>query len=171
MDDNPEDRLSKALERTADPVTRAFWVPQVANPDEPTDAELALGVPIGELVDDGIQFVRDDSLAIDLALPSRARYKVIYNPDGSVDVFPEDPNTIVLISDPDWIVFRPAPDVQPEWLCECIDGWWLDRRGLPVSGTMIHQGGAVLRFAPTGRFEERDGVVAEVYEVRPWSDQ
>lgn len=73
----------------------------------------------------------------------------------------------LVTAEPDWIVFRPADGVPPEALPPTIDGWWVDRYNWPVSGTMIHQNGAVLRFAPTGRFETReDGAVAEVFEVR-----
>lgn len=42
------------------PRGRAYWVPQLANPDAPTAAELASGIPIGEVVCDGLQFVHRD---------------------------------------------------------------------------------------------------------------
>ncbi len=145
-----------------------YWIPKVGDPEAPTAAELAAGVPPGEVVDDGLQFTRDDSVDLRDLFPQTSSYKVIHHPDGSMDVIPQDACSIELVSEPDWIVFRPAADLPPDALPPDMDGWWLDRRGLPASGTLIHQSGFVARFAPTGRFEVRDGgAVAEVYEVRP----
>ncbi len=40
------------------PRGRAYWVPNVANPSAPTAAELASGIPIGEVVSASVlQFV------------------------------------------------------------------------------------------------------------------
>ncbi|MDX3110144.1 hypothetical protein [Nonomuraea angiospora] len=148
-----------------EPKVRIFWVPQIRNPDAPTADELVAGVPLGEVVDDGLQFVKADGPPTPF-LPKTDRYKVIHHPDGSMDVIREDSYSLTLASEPDWIVLRPADGMPPDAMPPGIDGWWVDRRGLPVSGTIRHQSGAVLRFAPAGRFETRDdGAVAEVFEV------
>ena len=150
------------------PKRRIFWVPQISNPEAPTADELAAGIPLGEAVDDGLQFTKDDSTPVPPLLPRTERYKVIHHPDGTMEVIREEPYSLTLVSEPDWIVFRPAVDVPADALPRGVDGWLLDRRGLPADGTMIHQSGIVLRFAPAGRFEARDdGAVAEVFEVRP----
>ncbi|MEV7805018.1 hypothetical protein AB0O28_18915 [Microbispora sp. NPDC088329] len=143
------------------PRTRIYWVPHAKDSAAPTAEELAAGVPLDgwAVVDDGLQLAQDDAETPQL-LPEPRTYTIVRRPDGTFDAIAED-------YQPDWIVFRPALGVLPEQLPRGIDGWWLDRRGLPADGLMIHQSGAILHFAPTGRFEERDGVVAEVYEVQP----
>jgi hypothetical protein len=76
------------------------------------------------------------------------------------------------MSEPDYIVIRPAPDL-PDQLPPRLDGWWYDRADFPeaLPGEGIE---AVARYGgyvavATGRFEVRDpdGAVAEVFEVRP----
>lgn len=155
---------------TEQPNKRIYWIPKIGNPEAPTAEELAAAVPLdGHVVDDGLQFNRDDS--VDLSQwfkPHTRRYKVIHHADGSMDVIPQNPNTLELVSEPDWIVFRPVADLPSGTIPADIDGWWVDRRGWPASGTLVHQSGFTAHFAPTGRFEMReDGAVAEVYEVRP----
>lgn len=72
---------------TDQPHMRISWVPQVADPKAPTAEELAAGVPLGDVVDDGLQFTRDDSVdSTAPLLPDTRRYTVIHNADGSVDV-------------------------------------------------------------------------------------
>lgn len=139
-----------------EPKVRIFWVPQIRDPEAPTADELAAGVPLGEVVDDGLQVAKDDAPAIPL-LPRTEHYQLFRRPDRTWDAIPE----------PDWIVIRPAPDLPPGTLPAGLDGWWLNRRGWAADGTIVHQSGFVGHYAPTGRFEERDGVVAEVFEVRP----
>lgn len=155
---------------TEQPSKRIYWIPQLRNPEAPTAEELAAGIPLdGHVVDEGLQFARDDSVDPSQWLtPRTRRYKVIHHADGSMDVIPQDPNTLEFVSEPDWIVVRPSADLPPGSIPADIDGWWVDRRGWPASGTLIHQSGFVARFEPTGRFEVReDGAVAEVYEVQP----
>ncbi|MEW1838532.1 hypothetical protein AB0392_11310 [Nonomuraea angiospora] len=143
-----------------DPIIRIFWVPTVRNGEAPTAAELAAGVPLGEVdpaaIDHSLQFIKTDGPPPPF-LPETDRYKVIHHPDGSMDVIREDPNSLTLVSEPDWIVLRPAADVPPEALPPGIDGWWVDRRGLAASGTIAHQSGTRLRFAPAGSRCARTG--------------
>lgn len=151
-----------------EPKSRIFWVPRVRDPEAPTAAELAAGVPLGEVVDDGLQFTRDETTPVVPLLPNSHRYRVIRHPDGTVDVIREPVYTMTLVSEPDWIVFRPAAGLPAGALPADLDGWWIDRRGAPASGRIVHQGGFVGQFTPTGRFETcDDGAVAEVFEVRP----
>ncbi|RVX41140.1 hypothetical protein EDD27_3609 [Nonomuraea polychroma] len=150
-----------------DQKVRIVWVPQVRDPEAPTADELAAGVPLGEadpaVIDDGLQFTKADGPPTPF-LPRTDRYKVIRYP-GGMDVIRED---LCSLSEPDWIVLRPAEGVPPDALPPGIDGWWLDRYGWSAEGTMLHSSGTVLRFAPAGRFEAReDGAVAEVFEVWP----
>lgn len=76
------------------------------------------------------------------------------------------------MSEPDYIVIRPAADLPPGFLPEREDGRWYDRGAMPQADAesnmdaLIRYGGGVA--VATGRFEVReDGAVAEVYEVRP----
>jgi len=63
-----------------------------------------------------------------------------------------------------YIVLRPAPDLPPGFMPPRDDGLWIDRP-TQVSYS-VHPGTA--QAVPTGRCERReDGVLAEVYEVRP----
>ncbi|MEV8639383.1 hypothetical protein AB0395_47800 [Streptosporangium sp. NPDC051023] len=81
--------------------TRVYWIPKLNDPDSPTPEELAAGVFLGgEVVDDGLQLTRVDTVDCSRMLPPPRRYKVIHNADGSVDVIPEDPSTLVLVSEP-----------------------------------------------------------------------
>lgn len=69
------------------------------------------------------------------------------------------------MSEPDYIVIRPAPDLPPGFLPAHLDGRWYDREDIPWrAGYGPNDAVAV----PSGRFEVRDdGAVAEVYEIRP----
>ena len=77
------------------------------------------------------------------------------------------------MSEPDYIVIRPAADLPPGLLPERGNGRWYDRSSLRQAdqeqsiNALIQYGGGVA--VATGRFETRDydGAVAEVYEVRP----
>lgn len=72
------------------------------------------------------------------------------------------------MSEPNYVVVRPATDLPLGFLPESLDGTWFDVSQLPPGPglTGIRMGSAVA--VPTGRFEAReDGAVAEVYEVRP----
>lgn len=70
------------------------------------------------------------------------------------------------MSEPDYVVIRPAPDLPPEFLPGYLNGRWYDRAELPWGGSSCGWIDAVA--VPTGRFEVRDdGAVAEVFEVRP----
>jgi hypothetical protein len=77
------------------------------------------------------------------------------------------------LSEPDYIVIRPAADLPPGFLPDRENGRWYDRASMPQADTgtsldaLIKYGGGVA--VATGRFEVRDydGAVAEVYEVRP----
>jgi hypothetical protein len=76
------------------------------------------------------------------------------------------------MSQPDYIVVRPAPDLPPGFLPDRENGRWYDRADMPQVDTessldaILRYGGGVA--VATGRFESRyDGAVAEVYEVRP----
>jgi hypothetical protein len=75
------------------------------------------------------------------------------------------------MSEPDYIVIRPAPDL-PVDLSPRLNGWWYDkaefREALAGEGidAVVRHGGFVA--VATGRFEVRDdGAVAEVFEIRP----
>lgn len=143
---------------TEKPKARIFWVPIVRNGEAPTAAELAAGVPLGEVVDDGLKAPMADGPP-EPSFPKTISFKVVHrDPDG----------TMHAVCEPDWIVFRPAAGVPPEALPPTMDGWWVDRYGFSASGTMFHSSGTILRYAPTSRFETRDdGAVAEVFEVWP----
>lgn len=72
---------------------------------------------------------------------------------------------------PDYIVIRPAADLPAGFLPARWDGLWLNRSGLgpppldPFDARHFESGVVAV---PTGRVESReDGVVAEVWEVRP----
>lgn len=75
------------------------------------------------------------------------------------------------MSDPDYVVIRPAPDLPDGFLPDEMNGRWFDRDHIPEGpddghATVARLGGAVA--VATGRFETReDGAVAEVFEVRP----
>lgn len=70
------------------------------------------------------------------------------------------------MTEPDFIVVRPAPDLPPGFLPAVLDGRWYDRRSVPqMFGEHSANDGVAVA---TGRFEVRDdGAVAEIYEVRP----
>lgn len=67
----------------------------------------------------------------------------------------------------DLIVIRASPNLPDGWLSPILEGLWVDRSKIRlhsnVPGATMHYAEAV----PTGQFEERDGIFAEVYEVRP----
>lgn len=72
------------------------------------------------------------------------------------------------MSEPDYVVIRPAPGlpegvVPPHW-----DGRWIDRATLPEVYVRPGAGMSTTTAVPTGRFEVRDydGAVAEVFEVQ-----
>lgn len=77
------------------------------------------------------------------------------------------------MSEPDFIVIRPAVGLPPGSVPAHLDGRWYDRSSIPESsvgprlGAIGEYGG--LTAAPAGRFEvrESDGAVAEVWEIRP----
>lgn len=132
------------------PQTRISWVPHVKNPAAPTAEELAAGVPLDgwAVVDDGLQFARDDSAEI---LPLPARTVGFYL----------DP------LEPDWIVLRAADDLPPGAMPPALDGLWINKPPAYVA-PVPEDGIPIAVFVPTGRFETRDdGAVAEVYEMRP----
>lgn len=69
---------------------RAYFVPRVSNPDAPTTEELAASTFLGVVVDDGLQFARDESAdRVQVLAYEGRRYRVIRHLDGSVDVFHE----------------------------------------------------------------------------------
>lgn len=68
-----------------------------------------------------------------------------------------------MVTEPDYVVVRPAPDLPAGFLPPDMDGKWYDRATLPDGAAM----GTAVAVA-SGRFEYReDGAVAEVFEVRP----
>lgn len=68
--------------------------------------------------------------------------------------------------DPDYIVVRAAPGLPTGFLPPSLDGKWFDRSQLPEICGAYRWGDAVA--VASGRFEVReDGVLAEVFEVRP----
>lgn len=71
------------------------------------------------------------------------------------------------MSEPDYIVVRPAPTLPPGFLPPGLDGKWFDRAMFP-EGVGAYSWGDAVAIA-TGRFEVRDsdGAVAEVFEIRP----
>lgn len=75
------------------------------------------------------------------------------------------------MSEPDYIVIRPAADLPPGFLPARLDGLWFDlgdkRCSVAVGRSRVLMGLVVA--IPVGRFEVRhdDGVVAEIWEVRP----
>lgn len=77
------------------------------------------------------------------------------------------------MSNPDYVVVRPAPDLPPGYLSPRWDGRWLDASRLPEAPGpgQLPPGftGVTMTLAPAGRFEVRDydGAVAEVWEARP----
>ena len=67
------------------------------------------------------------------------------------------------MTEPNFIVVRPAPDLPPGFLPASVDGKWFNSTAMAEG---FAWGGAVA--VPSGRFEVReDGAVAEVYEVKP----
>lgn len=73
------------------------------------------------------------------------------------------------MTDPDYVVIRPAADLPPGFLSKQLDGVWFDRSQLPSRPEELPTGLTHGVAVPTGRFEVRDydGAVAEVWEVRP----
>lgn len=73
------------------------------------------------------------------------------------------------VSEPDYVVIRPAPDLPPGFVPPHWDGRWLDRADMPFGPPPADGTWSTATAVPTGRFEVRDsdGAVAEVYEVRP----
>lgn len=77
------------------------------------------------------------------------------------------------MTEPDYIVIRPAADLPPGFLPAGEDGRWYERAAMPLAdedqraNALVGYGGGIA--VATGRFEVRDydGAVAEVYEVRP----
>lgn len=73
------------------------------------------------------------------------------------------------MTEPDYIVIRPAADLPSGFLPDRLDGMWFDRTcipKLPTPHTGWGRGEGVA--VASGRFEVRDdGAVAEVWEVRP----
>lgn len=140
-----------------EPRRRISWVPNVTDPAAPTAEEIAAAVPLDgyEVVDDGLQFTRDDTAEIPPILPLTIRYYL-------------EP------TEPDWIVFRAADDLPSGAMPQALDGVWVNRRPwmMPLSAEEMdraYEEGRVLAvFVSTGRFEAReDGAVAEVWEMRP----
>lgn len=74
------------------------------------------------------------------------------------------------MSEPDYVVLRPDPDLPPGTLSPRDDGLWLDRSQVAqaYAPASAPPGITQMTAVPTGRFEVRDydGVIAEVYEVR-----
>jgi hypothetical protein len=69
---------------------RAYFVPRVRDPGAPTVEELAASTFLGVVVDDGLQFTRDESAdRVQVLTHEGRRYRVIRHLDGSVDVFDE----------------------------------------------------------------------------------
>jgi len=73
------------------------------------------------------------------------------------------------LSPTDYIVIRRAPNLPADFNTGDLDGKWFDRSQMeivPVSFKDPNAGHGVA--VPTGSFEVRDdGVVAEVWEIRP----
>lgn len=72
------------------------------------------------------------------------------------------------MTEPDFIVIRPASDLAPGSIPAHLDGRWYDRSGIPPKGLAVGGQKGDLTARPTGRFEVRDsdGAVAEVWEIR-----
>jgi hypothetical protein len=71
------------------------------------------------------------------------------------------------MSEPDYIVVRPAADLPPGFLPSALDGKWFDREMVKYAVSFTAYPGSAVA-VPSGRFEVRDdGAVAEVWEVRP----
>ncbi|MER6778473.1 MULTISPECIES: hypothetical protein [unclassified Streptomyces] len=70
------------------------------------------------------------------------------------------------MTEPDFVVIRPAPDLPPGVLPPRFDGRWYNLADVPQVFGAPAGGGYVA--VPSGRFEVRDpdGAVAEVWEVR-----
>lgn len=78
------------------------------------------------------------------------------------------------MSEPDYVVIRPAPDLPPGFnFPDRWNGMWLDRSQIPEDWTPGRTPPGVttstMKCVPTGRFEVRDydGAVAEVWEAHP----
>lgn len=78
------------------------------------------------------------------------------------------------MSEPDYVVIRPAPGLPEGFVSPQMDGRWFNRADMPVgpsAGTQLPKGVFMTQAVavPTGRFEVRDydGAVAEVREVQP----
>ena len=72
------------------------------------------------------------------------------------------------MTEPDYIVIRPADNLPPGFLPERFDGMWFDRTTVPQRAMPVRAGMCETLAVPTGRFEVRDdGAVAEVWEVAP----
>ncbi|MEU4410737.1 hypothetical protein AB0F88_40055 [Streptosporangium sp. NPDC023963] len=73
-----------------DSSVRAYFVPRAHNPDAPTVEEIAASTFLGVVVDDGLQFTRDESAdRVQVLTHQGRRYRVIRHLDGSVDVLYE----------------------------------------------------------------------------------
>jgi hypothetical protein len=71
------------------------------------------------------------------------------------------------MSEPDYVVIRPAPGLPDGFLPPHWDGRGIDRATVPQVYTPPGAHMTSATAVPTGRFEVRDdGAVAEVFEVR-----
>lgn len=73
-----EDRLSEAMERTADRPTRMVWVPYLPNPKAPTQEDIARGVDLTG----AFTFTSDPHLESRLPSSERVGYEVRRYPGG-----------------------------------------------------------------------------------------
>lgn len=71
------------------------------------------------------------------------------------------------MTEPDFVVIRPAPDLPPGVFPPHLDGRWYNLADVP-RGFGAAPGGRECVAVPAGRFEVRDsdGAVAEVWEGR-----
>jgi hypothetical protein len=72
------------------------------------------------------------------------------------------------MTEPNYIVIRPASNLPPGLLPQREDGRWYDLTLMPSGPPIPSSGMTDVVAVPAGRFETReDGAVAEVWEVRP----
>lgn len=68
--------------------------------------------------------------------------------------------------EPDLIVLRPAPGLDPDSLPARLNGWWYDRSQIGYASRPVKLTGGTWTATPSGKFEVRDdGAVAEIWLV------
>lgn len=71
-----------------------------------------------------------------------------------------------LTPEPDLIVLRPAPGLDPDSLSARLNCWWYDRSQFRPAAFLFNLDGSMWMATPSGQFEVRDdGAVAEVWLV------